>query len=179
MDVKVALDREKYRPGEMATFHLIATDWQGQPVRGAFSVAVVDAALLAIQKEYAPDIRQYFYADRRSQSIQNNASTWSGWQPDTQDQQPAPHDELHQWVVPEGMGELEDWPGDNQLGFPGFGGTFSVPLDNSLIVRGGLVPPNIVGIYAFPLDNSLIVRGGVGGFGGGPGGFGGGGLGGF
>ena len=59
---------------------MTATDWRGQPVRGAFSVGVVDASLYAIQKEYARTSGSIFYGDRRSQLIQNCASTDMRWQ---------------------------------------------------------------------------------------------------
>jgi alpha-2-macroglobulin len=121
VDVKVTADQAKYKPGERATFRLVATDWRGQPVRGAFSVGIVDASLYAIQKEYAPDVRQYFYADRRSQSVQNTASVGMRWQIDQVDTQPVPKHQLHEWVLPEGMGQLEEWPGRTQLGYYGYG----------------------------------------------------------
>jgi uncharacterized protein YfaS (alpha-2-macroglobulin family) len=121
VDVKVTPDKTKYKPGERATLRLTATDWRGQPVRGAFSIGIVDASLYAIQKEYAPDVRQYFYADRRSQSVQNTASVGMRWQTDLADTQTTPKYRLHEWVLPEGMGQLEEWPGRKHLGYYGYG----------------------------------------------------------
>jgi alpha-2-macroglobulin len=121
VDVKVTPDKTKYKPGERATLRLAATDWRGQPVRGAFSIGIVDASLYAIQKEYAPDVRQYFYADRRSQSVQNTASVGMRWQTDLADTQTTPKYRLHEWVLPEGMGQLEEWPGRKHLGYYGYG----------------------------------------------------------
>ena len=59
---------------QKARFKLQARDWRGKPVRTELSVAVTDASLGYIQKDYAPDIRSYFYGDRRSQSVQQNNS---------------------------------------------------------------------------------------------------------
>jgi uncharacterized protein YfaS (alpha-2-macroglobulin family) len=153
VDVKVTPDQAKYKPGERATFRIAATDWRGQPVRGAFSVGIVDASLYAIQKEYAPDVRQFFYADRRSQSVQNTASVGMRWQIHHVDTQPTPKHQLHEWVVPEGMGQLEEWPGRQNLGYHGYG---NWEFDGNTLALA-----DSVGIR-----NGAFGGGGLGGFGG-------------
>src|SRR5205085_8165308 len=51
-------------PGEPLTVHLHAADPAGRPVRGAFSLSVVDAGVLSLVAEQAPAILDAFYAER-------------------------------------------------------------------------------------------------------------------
>ncbi|HTE18386.1 MAG TPA: MG2 domain-containing protein, partial [Armatimonadota bacterium] len=79
--VTVEADRERYQPGEKARLRLAARDWQGRPLRTELSVAITDASLAYIQKDYAPDIRLYYYGNRRSLSVPGNGSLGVGFQP--------------------------------------------------------------------------------------------------
>jgi len=115
LNVSVASDRAEYRPGDEATFRLKATDWRGQPARAELSLAVVDASLLYIQQEYAPDPRLWFYGERRSLQLSQN---WSfQWVPSSHSvtRRTSQPFRTHEWVWPEDTGHLQDWP-------PGLGG---------------------------------------------------------
>src|SRR5205823_351038 len=72
--VTVRADRERFQPGEKATFRLQARDWRGRPLRAELSLAVTDDALAAIQDAATEEIRTHFYGDTRAQSIEASAS---------------------------------------------------------------------------------------------------------
>jgi uncharacterized protein YfaS (alpha-2-macroglobulin family) len=61
--IQVGLESSKpeFKPGEPATYRLTAKDSRGNPVRGQFSLGIVDEAIYAIQKEAQPDIVNAFY----------------------------------------------------------------------------------------------------------------------
>ena len=111
LNVSVQADKEQYQPGEKAHLRLAAHDWRGRPVTTELSVSVTDASLNYIQKDYAPDIRSYYYGDRRSQSIQGNGSTGIVFNGYLEDNQPKVEFKPHEWLLPEGMGQIADWPG--------------------------------------------------------------------
>jgi uncharacterized protein YfaS (alpha-2-macroglobulin family) len=119
--VTVQADREQYQPGEKARLRLHAKDWQGRPLRTELSVSVTDASLGYIQKDYAPDIRVYFHGDRRSMSIQQAHSIGSYYYPALEDGQPREQFKTHEWLMPEGMGQLPDWPGERSQGLVNLG----------------------------------------------------------
>ena len=72
--VTVKADKSRYAPGDKAHLLIQAHDFLGRPLRAELSVAISDAALNYIQKDYAPDIRAYFYGDRRAQSVAMQSS---------------------------------------------------------------------------------------------------------
>ena len=113
--VSVHADREKYQPGEKAKIHLTATDWQDRPLRTELAVSISDAALSYIQKDYAPDIRVYYFGDRRGQSVTSGGSTGASYQVLDEDTQRTTEYQTHEWLLPGGMGMLADWPGRNYI----------------------------------------------------------------
>ena len=74
LNVKVTSDKAVYQPQEDGTFDIEVTDRDGKPVSADVSVGLTDAAVYYIQGEYAQDIRQFFYGDKRQQSVQTQAS---------------------------------------------------------------------------------------------------------
>jgi len=74
LNVKVTSDKAVYQPQEDGTFEIEVTDRNGKPVSADVSIGLTDAAVYYIQGEYAPDIRQFFYGDKRQQSVQTQAS---------------------------------------------------------------------------------------------------------
>jgi hypothetical protein len=62
------------KPGQKAALELRVTDAAGRPVVGSFSVAVTDRAVEAIQAPFAPDIRAFFYGERRGLSVNEVSS---------------------------------------------------------------------------------------------------------
>jgi uncharacterized protein YfaS (alpha-2-macroglobulin family) len=110
LNVSVSSDRAEYRPGDKARFELRATDQRGRPVRAELSLGVVDASVFYIQPDFARDPRMCFYGDRRYTEI---ALTWSlQWSSGGAARTHRKHESYreHEWVWPEDMGQLQDWP---------------------------------------------------------------------
>jgi len=61
LNIDLQATPEKATPGQTVQFDLRVTDSRGQPVRGEFSLAVVDLAALALADPNAPDIVPAFY----------------------------------------------------------------------------------------------------------------------
>jgi hypothetical protein len=61
LNVEVKATPEKARPGDKLTLDLRVTDSKGQPVRGEFSLAVVDLAALALADPNSEEIVPAFY----------------------------------------------------------------------------------------------------------------------
>lgn len=61
LNVELKASPEKAGPGEQVQLALRVTDSQGKPVRGEFSLAVVDLAALALADPNAPEIVPAFY----------------------------------------------------------------------------------------------------------------------
>ncbi len=74
LNVAVTSDKAVYQPQEEGSFVVKVTDQDGKPVRAEIALGLTDAAVYGIQEEIAPDIRQYFYGDKRQPSIQTQAS---------------------------------------------------------------------------------------------------------
>lgn len=74
LNVKVTSDKEIYSPQEEGIFDVEVTDKEGNPVIGELALGLVDASVYYIQSEYAPDIRQYFYGDKRAHSVTTQTS---------------------------------------------------------------------------------------------------------
>ncbi len=103
----VRADKDKYQPGEKAKLALAATDWQGHPLRAELAVSISDAALAYIQKDYAQDIRVYYYGDRRSQSTGSSGSTSAEFQEVVQDTQHRTNYQNHEVMLSVGM--IPEW----------------------------------------------------------------------
>ena len=73
LNVELVLDPTETEPGEMVEGTLLITDWQGNPVQGEFSVAVVDKALLALAEENSPPILEALYR-KQPLSVQTSFS---------------------------------------------------------------------------------------------------------
>lgn len=61
LQVTIAGDDAPPRPGKTATYRITTLDAQGEPVRAAVSVAVVDEAVFAVKAETTPDPLRFFY----------------------------------------------------------------------------------------------------------------------
>ncbi len=69
LQIEVSADAEGYQPGEKGSYTIRATNWQGEPVSAEISLGLVDDAIYYIQPELAPDIRQFFYGEKRRHAI--------------------------------------------------------------------------------------------------------------
>jgi uncharacterized protein YfaS (alpha-2-macroglobulin family) len=61
LHISLAPDKERYAPGEKATFQLRVTDELGQPVTAEVSLALVDEAIYSLSAELNGPIREAFY----------------------------------------------------------------------------------------------------------------------
>lgn len=74
LDVQVTADRTDVRPREPATFTIQTRDAAGQPLPAEVALAVTDAAISAIQTDYAPDPRRFLHGNRRRPDISTTTS---------------------------------------------------------------------------------------------------------
>ena len=74
LNVSVKLDRDQYQPREEGTLTVTAHNHKGKPVSAEVSVGLVDEAVYYIQKDLAPDPRQFFYGQKRAQRIRTQSS---------------------------------------------------------------------------------------------------------
>ena len=66
MSIETRFDKTEYRPGDRAVLSIRASDHEGRPVQGDFSVGVVDEAIYYIRPDHTAPIHTYFYAKRSS-----------------------------------------------------------------------------------------------------------------
>ncbi len=74
LNVKLISDKAVYQPQEEGTFDVEVTDKDGKPVESEVAIGITDAAIYYIQGEYAQDIQQFFYGEKKQLSIQTQAS---------------------------------------------------------------------------------------------------------
>jgi len=74
LKVAVAPDRPEARPGEEVTFRIEAQDQSGGPAEAELSIAVVDAAIYAIKPDTTPDIKPFFYDQKRELAVGTRSS---------------------------------------------------------------------------------------------------------
>ncbi|HEY0072509.1 MAG TPA: alpha-2-macroglobulin family protein, partial [Abditibacteriaceae bacterium] len=115
LDISVKGDKSEYKPGEKGTFTITAKDWKGNPARSEVSVAMIDASLFYIQKDYAPDVRLFYYGERRANSV--NLDSHRSGQPQTHNEDDVKYQqyEQHGWEFPDELGQLNLPPG--QFGY--------------------------------------------------------------
>ncbi|MGQ9898456.1 MAG: alpha-2-macroglobulin family protein [Acidobacteriota bacterium] len=74
MDVELKADRTTVLPRESVTFTLLTRDAAGRPLPAEVALAVTDDAVSAIQTDYAPDPRRFFYGNRRRPYVNTSTS---------------------------------------------------------------------------------------------------------
>lgn len=79
LDVSVASNKAEYRPGEKGTFTFKTRDHKGQPVQTELAFSLFDASTLYIQRELAPEIKTFFFGQRRYSRLQINSSHQVGY----------------------------------------------------------------------------------------------------
>jgi len=110
LNLAVTSDKAEYKPGDVGTFHVRATDALGRPVASEVSLAVVDSSVYYIQKEYAPDIRLFYYGQRRAVNINVDTSDSGQLQGAFESDLPVTPFTVHGIHLAE-MGRLPDeWP---------------------------------------------------------------------
>jgi hypothetical protein len=81
-EIRVAVkpSKETYRPGEQGTVEVRATLPDGKPAVAAIALSVFDKAVLEIQPEMTPEIRAFFWGERRQHRAQHVTSLDARWQ---------------------------------------------------------------------------------------------------
>ncbi len=74
LDVSVTPDRDEYGPGDAVTLSVTTTDQSGNPVRALVGVDVVDAAIYALAPDATPQVKPFFYDQRRSHAVRTASS---------------------------------------------------------------------------------------------------------
>ncbi len=69
LDVAVTPDEETYLPGDQGWITVTTQDHEGNPVSAEVSLATVDESVYYIQSDYAGDVRQFFYGDKRDHRV--------------------------------------------------------------------------------------------------------------
>jgi hypothetical protein len=111
INVSVQGDKPEYKPGEKGKFTIKATDWKGRPARAEVSLALLDASLYYIQKDYAPDLRLFYYQGRRYNSLQLDSHRSGTLEPEIDDAAKLKNYDMHWNIVPDGLGMLGLTPG--------------------------------------------------------------------
>jgi uncharacterized protein YfaS (alpha-2-macroglobulin family) len=73
LDVSLEPDRPSLMPGEEGWFTVRVRDHSGKGLAAELGLSVVDESVLAIQGEYNPDPRPFFFGEKRAQWIQTAA----------------------------------------------------------------------------------------------------------
>jgi uncharacterized protein YfaS (alpha-2-macroglobulin family) len=73
LDVRLEPDRPNLMPGEEGWFNVHVRDRAGKGLAAELGLAVVDESVLAIQSEYNPDPRPFFFGEKRAQWIQTSS----------------------------------------------------------------------------------------------------------
>jgi alpha-2-macroglobulin len=74
LTVEVEPDDENYKPGAKGKFKIKVVDASGEPVQARLAMGVADESVYSIHEEYAPDIRKFFFKDKRRLGVNNYAS---------------------------------------------------------------------------------------------------------
>ncbi len=67
--MKVASDKDAYRPGDVGRVHVEMKDLLGNPVQGRVTLTGYDKAVTYIQNEFGPSPKAYFYGQRRIHNV--------------------------------------------------------------------------------------------------------------
>ncbi|MBW3637688.1 MAG: hypothetical protein KY445_14680, partial [Armatimonadetes bacterium] len=111
LQLEVKGDKATYKPGETGTFQVSARDWSGKPARAEVSLALIDASLFYIQKDFTPDIRQFFYGERRANSVNLDSSRSGNGEARSESDEKEPNYETHGFELPDEFGQLQLMPG--------------------------------------------------------------------
>ncbi len=74
LKVDVTTDKEQYGPRDKGRITVTTKDHEGKPVSAEVSLGLVDESVYAIQKDLAPDPRQFFWGDKRGHRVQTTSS---------------------------------------------------------------------------------------------------------
>jgi uncharacterized protein YfaS (alpha-2-macroglobulin family) len=79
MNVTVKADRAEYKPGQKGRIEVVTTDTAGKPVSAQVALSVFDKSVLYIQGELAPEIRSFFWGQKRNHYPSYSSSLAQQW----------------------------------------------------------------------------------------------------
>lgn len=74
LSIAVKADREQYQPREEGSLLITARDVNGKPVQAEIALGLIDESVKYIQQDYAGDPRQFYYGEKRSQTVQTQST---------------------------------------------------------------------------------------------------------
>ena len=74
LSIDVKADREQYQPREEGSLSITARDADGKPVAAEIALGLIDESVKYIQTDYAGDPRQFYYGEKRSQTVQTQST---------------------------------------------------------------------------------------------------------
>jgi uncharacterized protein YfaS (alpha-2-macroglobulin family) len=74
LSIEVKADREQYQPREEGSLSITARDASGKPVAAEIALGLIDESVKYIQTDYAGDPRQFYYGEKRSQTVQTQST---------------------------------------------------------------------------------------------------------
>lgn len=74
LSVEVKSDREQYQPREEGTISITTRDVDGNPVAAEVALGLIDESVKYIQQDYAGDPRQFYYGQKRAQTVQTRST---------------------------------------------------------------------------------------------------------
>ncbi|WOO40872.1 alpha-2-macroglobulin family protein [Rubellicoccus peritrichatus] len=77
LDITVTPNADNYKPREKGTLTIEARNHRGHPVQAEVALSLFDESVLYIQPELAPDPREFFYGQKRGNSVQTFSSIWA------------------------------------------------------------------------------------------------------
>ena len=144
LNVQVHGDKPFYKPGETGTFELTARDYAGNPARAEVSLALTDASLFYIQKSFTPDVREFYYGQRRADGVDLDSSRGANPQTRGENDRKIPNYERHGFVLPDGFGQLQLMPGS--FGYYVYGGNYAFADGHARSMRSGGAYANVAGM---------------------------------
>ncbi len=83
LDVTITPNSDLYQPRDTGTLTVETRDHDGNPVSAEVALSLFDEAVLYIQPQIAPDPREFFYGQKRGNSVQTYSSVYdrSFWTP--------------------------------------------------------------------------------------------------
>ncbi|MDX6306016.1 MAG: alpha-2-macroglobulin [Blastocatellia bacterium] len=74
LSIAVKADREQYQPREEGSLSITARDVNGKPVAAEIALGLIDESVKYIQQDYAGDPRQFYYGNKRAQTVQTQST---------------------------------------------------------------------------------------------------------
>ena len=72
--VALKADREQYQPRDEGTLSILTKDVDGRPISTEVALGLVDESVKYIQADYAGDPRQFYYGQKRAQTVQTQST---------------------------------------------------------------------------------------------------------